>query len=41
VMAVVRAADDDGPPPPPGPPDGPVDDRPSETRENRPQPLAQ
>ena len=41
VVAVVRAADDDGPPPPPTPPDGPVDDLPSETRENRPQPLAQ
>lgn len=42
VMAVVRAAaDDDGAPPPPAPPDGPVDDLPSETRENRPQPLAQ
>lgn len=38
VAAVVRAADDDGPPPPP-PSDGPVDD-PSETRENRPQPVS-
>lgn len=39
VAAVVSAADDDGPPPPPTPSDGPVDDLPSETRENRPQPV--
>jgi hypothetical protein len=40
VAAVVRAADDDGPQPPPTPSDGPVDDLPSETRENRPQPVS-
>lgn len=40
VVAVVRAADDDGPPPPSTPSDGPVDDLPSETRENRPQPVS-
>jgi hypothetical protein len=38
VVAVIRAADDDEPRPP-GPPEPPVDDLPSETREDRPQPV--
>ncbi len=40
VAAVVNAAGDDEPPSGPAPSDGPVDDRPSETRENRPQPVS-
>lgn len=41
VVAVVRAADDDGSPPSAEqPPDGPVDDLPSEPREDRPQPVS-
>ena len=40
VVAVVRAAGDDGPQPPPTPPDPPSGDLPSQSREDRPQPVS-